>query len=118
MLVPVMVAGVLSPIPLKAQGGLGAGLSSLPCTKIIERSDDQGFNDWVNFWMKGLWTGLNLAAVANEARTKDLSDPKNDQKALKARVLAYCYENPDSLLLDITLKFYTDLTDHPIFETP
>jgi hypothetical protein len=99
--------------PVNAQTGLGAGLSSLPCTEIIEKTDDKSLSEWTNFWVKGFWTGLNLAMDVNGKPTKDLSGPVNNVAALKARILAYCYENPDAVLLDIALNFYSELPAHP-----
>jgi hypothetical protein len=100
------------PLSTSAQTGLGAGLSSLPCEKIIEDSEDQALNDWINFWLKGVWTGLNVASLNAGKTTKYLSVPENRNPALHTRILAYCYENPRGTLMEIALDFYQRLPEY------
>lgn len=95
-----------------AQSGFAAGLTSLPCSEIVAKSNDASLKEWANFWIKGVWTGLNVAAKGNGVPTKNLSIPANKQDALAARILAYCYENQDAVLIDIALQFYAEMKDH------
>ena len=93
--------------------GLTAGIPAVPCSKIIEMKDDAQTQDWINFWLKGFWTGLNWSNHFNSNPLKNLSDSSIKPDALKARVLAYCYENPNAILMEVAIDFYGKLPKLP-----
>ena len=93
--------------------GLTAGIPALPCAEIIERKDDVQMQDWINFWIKGFWTGQNWANHLGKKPLKNLSETTVKPAALKARVVAYCYENPKAILMQVAIQFFEKLPDLP-----
>ena len=93
--------------------GLYEGIPYLSCKDVVTLKSDDILLQSANDWMKGFMSGMNFAAQSLDRPHKDLGDPKIDPSALKARLVAYCYENPDALLIEAGLAFYKTLQELP-----
>ena len=93
--------------------GLTAGIPSLPCDKIIDQIENVQIRDWINFWIKGFWTGQNWSNHVDAKPLKNLDDPSIKSDALKVRIVAYCYENPQAVLMQVAIEFYLKLPALP-----
>jgi hypothetical protein len=91
-----------------------AGLPGLPCSKIIEWKGDETMQRIIVNWVFGFWTGWNFAISRNEKQQRDLGDQTVEREALRARILAFCYEQPNEFLMNIAVDFYFKLPELPV----
>jgi hypothetical protein len=58
-------------------------------------------------WTYGFWSGANISLGSkNDTVMRNLFDRTVNVDALKARVEAYCFENPDKRIMDAAIEFY------------
>ncbi len=62
-------------------------------------------------WVYGFWSGWNWANELQEKFQKEVKHQSLEYDALKARMIAYCYEKPDEVLFGFAVEMYLDLPD-------
>jgi len=62
-------------------------------------------------WTFGFWSGWNFSNSLQNKFEKELQGPSLTYEALKARIVAYCYEKPDEILIGAAVEIYLTLPD-------
>ena len=90
------------------------GAGAAECTRLIEWSEaDLSFAPYFS-WIYGFWTGINMSFQAWDQQMRNINDPSVDPKLLEARLIVYCYENPDHTLDAAAVEIFDAL---PLIET-
>jgi hypothetical protein len=98
-------------LSLAEPSGMTAGMPAFPCKKIIEFKDSQLVMGLSGQWVLGFWTGWNFANSLRNEFQKNLTHKSVAGDALATRLIAYCYENPDDVLMGAANNFYLSLPD-------
>jgi hypothetical protein len=88
------------------------GVGSLSCAEFAKMYQGAPENAELVFfsWAQGFMSGLNMAAMANQTRTRDLAGIMVDQKrALRT----YCANNPLKNYMDGVIEYYGKLPVSP-----
>ena len=91
--------------------GSAAGIPAYPCSKVIENRDNDDVMLAVVQWTFGFWSGWNFSNSLQNKFEKELQGPSLTYEALKARIVAYCYEKPDEILIGAAVEIYLTLPD-------
>lgn len=87
------------------------GLGSSSCAEFAKMyQGDPEYTDRLFFsWAQGFMSGLNMAALANQTRPRDLAGITADQMQ---ELRTYCADNPLKNYMDGVIRYYSKL---PVF---
>ena len=83
---------------------LGAGIAT--CLELTNHTNEYEVPTDLLPWIKGFWSGLNMAKGAADKSDVDLSVPAANDDIVEQRIYAECYADGERRVYSVALQIY------------
>ncbi|MFZ1471171.1 MAG: hypothetical protein WAT09_19655 [Paracoccaceae bacterium] len=86
--------------------GFMVGIGSASCLKLTNYTNEYEVPADLLPWIKGFWSGLNLAKGAQDKSDVNLAVPAAEDAVVQERIFAECYADQSRTVYSVAMQLY------------